>query len=178
MPSKIHSYFGLANRFCFKQELQLLLSYFCLMFLFRRVFGNMITQMIAVQSVEGLTVKWHVLGVLWQVVLGLIKVAALFLLFSFLPGQALQLAETLLPLQNRQQVLTPQHLPRLSLLMVIAATPMDWAALAWAGGKSCNHLLCLSFMWILLLFLACIERDCNAAWYTWVTLTTPCFWGS
>lgn len=81
--------------------------------------------MIAVQSVEGLTVKWRVLGVLWQVVLGLIKVAALFLLFSFLPGQALQLAETLLPLQNRQQVLTPQHLPRLSLLTVIAATPMD-----------------------------------------------------
>lgn len=42
-----------------------------------------------------------------------------------LQSQALQLAETLLPLQNRQQVLTPQHLPRLSLLMVIAATPMD-----------------------------------------------------
>lgn len=45
--------------------------------------------------------------------------------FSFLPDQALQLAETLLPLQNHQQVLIPQCLPLLSLLMVIAVTPMD-----------------------------------------------------
>lgn len=45
--------------------------------------------------------------------------------FFFLPGQALQVAETLLPLQNLQQVLTPPHLPRLSLLTVIAVTPMD-----------------------------------------------------
>lgn len=65
------------------------------------------------------------LGVLWQGVLGLIKVVAPFLLFAFLPGQALQLAETLLPLRNLQQVLIPQHLPHLSLLTVIAATPMD-----------------------------------------------------
>lgn len=43
--------------------------------------------------------------------------------FSFLPDQVLQLVETLLPLQNHQQVLIPQCL--LSLLMVIAVTPMD-----------------------------------------------------
>lgn len=45
--------------------------------------------------------------------------------FSFLPDQALQLAETLLPLQNHQQVLIPQCLPLLALLTVIAVTPMD-----------------------------------------------------
>lgn len=45
--------------------------------------------------------------------------------FSFLPDQVLQLAETLLPLQNHQQVLIPQCLPLLSLLTVIAVTPMD-----------------------------------------------------
>lgn len=97
--------------------------------------------------------------------------------FSFLPDQALQLAETLLPLQNHQQVLIPQCLPLLSLLMVIAVTPMDWTAPTWAGGKSRNVLFVSSpFMWVIPCILACTEKKCDGALEEFYYSCVPVYW--